>query len=218
MANIIYAIRRDINNELPNPEGKWEELLQQSYRTRDMGVHPDYFVKGSPLHPKNLAFFVLPYYRWANQYGQGEKLAGEAIVTKESVKLFIGNIEEAFNFWYLDKLAVIPKHQHNGIGPATIRTISYVEPVMPIVARTSSRSLDQTFYMPLSDISLPVKTDMQTEDGFWYVHGFGFLNKDDKSEKIHNARIKFIRAAQNVALMPQTTLPIGSLESLIGLQ
>jgi len=205
MPKIHYAYRHHNGNGFPTdfPIGELERVLQESFSSAGMGVRGEYFVKGSSYYLQKLSFFVLPFYNWGNQFKRGKKLVAGAIVTDEKV----GD----FEFKYIDKFAVVPERQQNGIGKHMIHIVTgSINPDKPTILRTSNKESDK-FYSRYSDSgSIPIST----KSGIFFIHCFGFFNKETGEELFEGAKEKFYQAAYYVAQKPRTTLPLENLKIL----
>lgn len=200
MVKINYAVRSpSAHDSFPRefPTSDLEKVLQESFGPEGMGVVPEYFVKGSEAYPKNLAFFVLSYYKFVNQEGSGRKLIAEIIATNEKV----GD----FEFRYIDKFGVAPAHQGNGVGGYMLQIATeLIEPKKPTVLRTSIAKSSK-FYSKYSDTPI---LNIETANGNFYVHGFGFRDKTTGEGLFEGAMNKFGLAARYVASKPRTVIPL----------
>ena len=205
MPKIHNALRHPNGNGFPTefPISELERVLQESFSSVGMCVRGEYFVKGSNYYPQNLSFFVLSYYNWGNRFKHGKRLVAETIVTNEEV--------DDFKFKYIDKFAVVPKLQQNGIGEHMIRiATNCIDPDKPTILRTSTNESDN-FYSRYSDRDRLV---VQTKSGVFFIHCFGFFNKETGKDLFEGAKEKFYQAAYYVAQKPKTTLPLENLRIL----
>lgn len=190
---ILYHIRQPlIGNRFPKelPPSELEEKMQEAFATRAMVVVNDYFIQGSDSYPQNLSFFV-----FGRDGNNGNNLVSGLIATKEEV--------ENFNFTYYDKIFVVPDYEGNGLMKTMIklaRGISYGNrTICPAMLRTSSSKLDKK-YSELSDIRIEI--------GDYYLHGFGFLDKESREELFTGAKVKFETMAKYVASKQKTVVPL----------
>ncbi len=205
--NLLRAFDKNLVPEFQN--GTLENLLQSVYSTSQRMVLHGYFEPESRYSPKNPGLLLIPYYTWGNQYGAGKINVGAAIFTKEKVKVYVGDQDEDFEFSYVDKFGVIPRYQKNGYGD---RLFNLVRKLMaeegmgfptPAILRTSVPEAHE-WYSKRSDI----QTVLFTENGQYYLHGFGFLEKDTKNELMPYASAKFHAGAAKAASKPVTVMPI----------
>jgi len=197
--NIRYYIRPPlIGNQFPAelPISELEEKMQEAFATRSMVVVNDYFIQGSDSYPQNLLFFV-----FGRDRNNGNNLVSGLIATKEEVK--------DFKFTYYDKIFVVPDYEGNGLMKTMIklaREISYDnKTIWPAILRTSGSKLDK-IYSELRDV--------RAEIGDYFIHGFGFLDKETKEELFKGANDKFYMAAKYIALKPKIVVPVEASISL----
>lgn len=166
-----------------------EGILQNAFGAWGERVIDGYFVEGGEYYPQNLSFFVVPYTKNRNE----RIWIGSLIASDEEI--------EDFQFTYYDKIGIISQYQGNGIMNGMIhvaREVSNGKKVKPSILRTSKYKLSLK-YSEESDIGMKV-------NGF-YIHGFGFLNKETKEELFKGAHDKFSIAAKYIALKPKTVVP-----------
>lgn len=164
--------------------GDLTDFLNISFGTRNMELHSEYFNINSPQHPKNLSFLV-------SVMGQNDFYMGILIAEEKEY--------EGFSFNYYDKIAVHPDFENNGIMSNLIKSARLMGnksyDVQPSILRTSDLEISQK-YAKLSD--------KHGVFGDYYVHGFGFFDKETGNPLIENAQEKFHLIAEYVAALPET--------------
>lgn len=176
-------------NRLPQelPVGELELRMQESFVTRNKWIKRGYFVEGDSSYPNNLSFFV-----HGRDKNKDNILVSGLVATLESVN--------CFDFTYYDKIFVIPGYRKNGLMLSMVDAAREVKEDndkkrLPSVLRTSDPDLHEAYGK---------KSDTWLEIGGYFVHGFGFLNKDTKEELFEGAKEKFDIAANYVAIKPPT--------------
>lgn len=210
---IRYFLRTFDKNLPPEfTDGTLERVLQSVYSTHQRMVLPEYFKDGSNHSPKNPGFILISFYSWENQYGHGEIRIGAQVSTQEKVEVDIDNKAEDFEFTYIDKFGVVPKHQGNGEGD---RLFNFARGLMadegmnlpPQALLRTSIPEAHDWYSKRSD----AQTVLLTENGQdYYFHGFGFYEKGTKKKLIPYADEKFQAAVVKAASKPITVIPIQS--------
>lgn len=165
-----------------------EALLNHSFGTRKLELDKGYLNKDSTAYPTDLSFLV-------SVKGKEDEYIGILISQDKEI--------EGFEFNYYDKIAVHPNYQNNGVMTDLIQTALAMGDkncnIQPSLLRTSDSDISQK-YEKLSD--------NVTEIGGYFVHGFGFFDKDKGNPLIENAQEKFETAAKYVAALPQTIIPM----------
>jgi hypothetical protein len=154
-----------------------------------MAIVDEYFIEGSPMYPKNLSFFVLPY-----DVDNNNLLVGGSIFTRDHI--------DNFAFEYACKVGVRDGNEGNGVmsGIFTVaKEVNDGKKKHPIVLRTSIQR---------ADVAYSKVSDKREEIGDFVVHGFGFLDKKTHIELFDCASEKFLATAKYVVSKPRTVIPI----------
>ena len=187
---------------MPFPAKKFQRVLETSFEAAGLEIVDGYFDMHSRYFPRNLSLLVLAiethpdlllgtrYNGIKTIYGQDRQIVGGIIAEKEK----IGN----FEFFYYDKIFVIPEWWNNGLAGRMIRAIK--ETKVPGVLKTSI-SANNGKYSGESDIVDKI--------GPYYFHGFGFLDKSTGEDKFPGAKSMFYAAVRRVIEQkPATSLKI----------
>lgn len=187
----VPPTKRLVSPEIPL--GELEHQIQAAFATRDMVVVPEYFRRGHPLSPTNVAY-VLGGYDPAHHAEPHAKTLAE---TSSRLVLVSGLIAldetvEAIPVVYYDKIFVSPSHGGNGImrdmvSMARRRDSENGSPLA--ILRTSEPHLDVA-YGRLSDST--------TRVGGYFIHGFGFSALPD----LFRQAAAYIAAKQATAIHP----------------
>jgi len=189
MEGLVQYVGIAVDGDFPEDLdlGELETLLNDSFGIRGMELVQGYFKKGSPNYPSDVSFLVL-----TQDTGQeGNPYVGILLAeTKEA---------EGIRFDYYDKIAVHPAYQGKGVMPELLKTARMVEDpdseIQLALLRTSDSEISQK-YSALSDKVVPI--------GNYYVHGFGFFDKETGNPLFEGAQEKFESTANYVAALPPT--------------
>jgi hypothetical protein len=199
----IAKMSGDVSLNLVEASGGWfpreihvselESLAQRAFATRDMLIVQGFFERGHPNSPQSLRQIVI------GKDPEG-KLAMGSLVEEDSIS--------GFPFKYVNKAMVDIPFQGNGYLADMMAEIMKMG--VPVALRTSDEEISSKYAR---------SSDIHTFREGYYIHGFGFIQKEDnkdgvyfsgpKPEKFSGSRRLFHDIiAPYIARKPATVVPM----------